>query len=136
MDTRHRWALGLAVAVGALAYTTCVLGLGRIAGWRLELAVGVGLVAALGTEAAAFIWRMGRPPRASSPACTGAEGMIGQPCTAVTVLGPEGSVRVHGEIWHARLADGDSAEAGAPLRVVAVEGLRLQVVQEQGHDRT
>jgi membrane-bound serine protease (ClpP class) len=135
MDTRHRWALGLAVVGGGVVYTACVLGLGRVAGWRVELAIGVGLVAALGIEAAAFIWRMGRPPCGSSPACTGAEGLVGQRCRAVTVLAPEGSVRVHGEIWHARLADGESAAPGAALRVVAVDGLRLQVAQERGRDR-
>lgn len=127
MDTRHRWALGLAVFGGAFVYTVCVVGLGRLAGWRLELAVGVGLVAALVVEAGAFLWRMGQPPRGGSPVCTGSEALVGEPCTAVTALTPEGSVRIHGELWHARLASGASVGRGAVLRVIAVDGLRLVV---------
>lgn len=130
MDTRHRWAFGLAVLGGAFAYSVCVVGLGRLAGWRIELAVGVGLVAALAVEAGAFLWRMGQPPRGGSPVCTGIEALMGQPCSAVTALTPDGSVQMHGELWHARLASGGSVDRGAVLRVIAVDGLCLVVDDE------
>ncbi len=56
---------------------------------------------------------------------TGAEGLVTQRGVARTDLDPEGKVFVHGELWRAR-ADGP-VTAGAPVEVVAVEGLMLEV---------
>jgi membrane-bound serine protease (ClpP class) len=56
---------------------------------------------------------------------TGSEGMIGEIGVARTLLGPEGTVFVHGEIWNA-VAKAPLAE-GARIRVAAVNGLRLMV---------
>jgi membrane-bound serine protease (ClpP class) len=56
---------------------------------------------------------------------TGAEGMVGQLGSAITALAPEGKVFVHGEYWDA--VSRIPAPAGAPVRVLAMEKLRLTV---------
>jgi membrane protein implicated in regulation of membrane protease activity len=61
-------------------------------------------------------------PRPPAAALLGAEGV------AQDALAPEGFVRVGAELWRARLAAGEApVAAGAPVRVVAVEGLTLRV---------
>ncbi len=60
---------------------------------------------------------------------TGTEGMVGETGSAITDLAPSGKVFVHGEYW-----DADSstpAPAGARVRVVAVNKLRLSVEPAQ-----
>jgi membrane-bound serine protease (ClpP class) len=62
------------------------------------------------------------------PVTTGKEGMIGAKAVALTPLLPEGRVRYGGEDWAAVLVDPSvSLDAGSEVRVVAVQGLRLQV---------
>jgi len=56
---------------------------------------------------------------------TGVEGMIGETGSAVTALSPAGKVFVHGEYWDA--VSSQPAAAGARIRVVAVERLKLTV---------
>jgi membrane-bound serine protease (ClpP class) len=56
---------------------------------------------------------------------TGASGMIGEIGVAHTALAPEGQVQVRGEYWDA-VADA-AIDAGAHVRVKAVEGLKLRV---------
>lgn len=56
---------------------------------------------------------------------TGVEGLAGEHGVARTDLDPEGKVFVHGELWRAR-ADAP-VSAGAPVEIVAVEGLKLEV---------
>jgi membrane-bound serine protease (ClpP class) len=58
-------------------------------------------------------------------ATTGEAGMLGQAGTAVTALGPEGWVRVQGELWDAVAPS--PVEAGERIVVASVEGLRLHV---------
>ncbi len=60
---------------------------------------------------------------------TGAEGMVGKRGVVIEACEPEGSVRVHGELWRARAEGG--ADAGAEVEVLAVEGLGL-VVERTG----
>jgi membrane-bound serine protease (ClpP class) len=63
-------------------------------------------------------------------ATTGREGLLGERGVARGDLAPRGKVFVHGEIWNA-VAQGLEADvslpAGAPVEVVAVEGLTLLV---------
>jgi membrane-bound serine protease (ClpP class) len=59
------------------------------------------------------------------PPATGMEAMTGATGVAQTPLHPTGTVFVRGEYWTAQ-AD-EPIEAGARVRVVAVEGLRLKV---------
>jgi len=56
---------------------------------------------------------------------TGAEGMIGETGTAVTLLAPTGKVMVHGEYWDATAKA--PVDAGARVRVTAIDKLRLTV---------
>ncbi|HVR38470.1 MAG TPA: NfeD family protein, partial [Thermoanaerobaculia bacterium] len=56
---------------------------------------------------------------------TGSEAMVGEIGIARTVVGPEGKVFVHGEIWNAS-AKGEIPE-GSRVRVSAVQGLRVVV---------
>ncbi len=56
---------------------------------------------------------------------TGAEGLVQEHGVARTDLDPEGKVFVHGELWRA-WADAP-VTAGAPVEIVAVQGLRLEV---------
>ncbi len=58
---------------------------------------------------------------------TGPEGLLGEVGLARSDLLPEGRVFVHGEIWNARSADGSAIPAGARVKVVRVEGLRVLV---------
>ena len=61
---------------------------------------------------------------------TGKEGMVGEVGTALTDIGPQGKVRVHGEIWQA--SSPQPIESGNRVRVVAVEGLNVRVTRENG----
>jgi membrane-bound serine protease (ClpP class) len=68
---------------------------------------------------------------------TGASAMLDELGYALTPIEPggTGSVRTHGEIWTA--SANERIEAGTPVRVTAVEGLRLQVAAERdGVDRS
>jgi membrane-bound serine protease (ClpP class) len=56
---------------------------------------------------------------------TGAAGMVGERGVARSPLSPAGRVFVHGELW-AAVAEAD-APAGAPIEVVAVDGMTLRV---------
>lgn len=56
---------------------------------------------------------------------TGAEGMVGQVGSAITSLAPDGKVFVHGEYWDA--VSRSPLPAGAPVRVVSMEKLKLTV---------
>jgi membrane-bound serine protease (ClpP class) len=56
----------------------------------------------------------------------GAEALVGATGTAYEALTPQGHIKLQGEIWRA-VAD-RAVPDGAPVRVVAVEGLTLRVV--------
>jgi len=58
----------------------------------------------------------------------GPSGLVGQLATVKERLAPEGQVQVYGEIWRA-VAEGEPVEAGAHVRVVAVNGLTLKVAR-------
>jgi membrane-bound serine protease (ClpP class) len=56
---------------------------------------------------------------------TGADGMVGEIGRAQTSLNPAGKVFVHGELWNA--VSSEPVEAGARVRIAALEGLSLRV---------
>ena len=60
-----------------------------------------------------------------APASLGAEGMIGEVGVAKGRLAPAGTVVVRGEYWTAESED--AVDAGEPVEVTGVEGLRLRV---------
>lgn len=59
------------------------------------------------------------------PKLGGADGMVGEVGEAVTRLGPDGKVFVHGEYWNARSLF--PVAQGAAVRVVRIKGLKLEV---------
>lgn len=72
----------------------------------------------------ALRWRS-RGPTAGLPAAPGEAGR------AVTPLDPVGVVQLHGESWTAESLSG-AVPAGAEVRVVSVDGVRLRVWSEEG----
>jgi membrane-bound serine protease (ClpP class) len=56
---------------------------------------------------------------------TGAEGLLGSTAEVIEACAPAGRVRLRGEIWHARC--GSSVQVGERVRVIAVDGLTLEV---------
>jgi membrane-bound serine protease (ClpP class) len=63
----------------------------------------------------------------SGPPAMGQETMIGKIGMVRQALAPSGSVHLGGEEWSAVAADGRTIEAGALVRVVGTDGLRLEV---------
>ena len=62
----------------------------------------------------------------------GREGMIGELGTADVAVDPDGVVTVRGARWRARTNRATPVEQGATVRVVAVEGIVLEVEPEEG----
>ena len=58
-------------------------------------------------------------------AAVGAEALIGRTARVVRTCRPEGYVRLDGELWQARCAEG--ADRGDDVQVTALEGLTLVV---------
>lgn len=85
------------------------------------------ILAAVGFSALFFLFAIGMGIRAQKlKPFTGAEGIAGEPGEAITDLAPEGSVRVHGEIWQAAARTG-SIPRGSHITVVSLHGLKLLV---------
>ncbi|MEE9187026.1 MAG: NfeD family protein, partial [Bacteroidota bacterium] len=59
---------------------------------------------------------------------TGTEGLVNEVGETITVLSPEGNVRIHGEIWAAVTEKGKIAKR-SKVRVLSVEKLRLKVTK-------
>ncbi|HEV8251163.1 MAG TPA: NfeD family protein [Gaiellaceae bacterium] len=60
-------------------------------------------------------------------AAVGAEALIGRTARVVRACRPLGYVRLDGELWEARCAEG--ADRGADVRVTALDGLTLIVTR-------
>ncbi len=65
----------------------------------------------------------------------GREGMVGELGTAEVAVAPDGVVRVRDALWRARTNRATPVPAGSAVRVVAVEGLLLEVEPEEGGAR-
>jgi membrane-bound serine protease (ClpP class) len=68
--------------------------------------------------------------RAPKRVQTGREALIGAVAVARTELAPGGLVVLQGELWSAESADG-VIPAGQRVRVLRVDGLRLEVGKEE-----
>jgi len=114
----------VAMALGSLMlYDATEIGF-RISWWVI--------VPTVGATAAVFLFVVTAGVRALMRRSTlGGPGMIGEVGVAREALAPAGQVAIHGEIWRA-VADGDAVDAGAPVRVVDVDGLTLKVVKADG----
>jgi membrane-bound serine protease (ClpP class) len=65
----------------------------------------------------------------------GREGMIGRMGQATTGIAPEGMVLLDGATWRARTNRATPIPSGEPVRVVAIDGLLLEVEPEVGGAR-
>jgi membrane-bound serine protease (ClpP class) len=122
----HGFAMMAGVAIGALGIFYLAQGLSyspspvtSVAELELFLVVVAGVVAGL-----YFRWILG-PIRHRSK-LTGPEALAGQVGVAVTVLKPEGEVRVAGIIWRAKSLSGE-IQKGESVRVKSIENLLLLV---------
>lgn len=92
-----------------------------------ELRVSLSLIlATVVTVTAIILFLVWNAVRAQTrPELAGVSAMIGEAGKAMTDMDPDGHVYVHGEIWSATATV--AIPAGAPVRVVNVEGLHLTV---------
>jgi membrane-bound serine protease (ClpP class) len=65
----------------------------------------------------------------------GRQSMIGEMGTALAAIEPEGTVEVRGAPWRARTNRATPIASGANVRVVAIDGLLLEVEPETGGAR-
>jgi len=87
------------------------------------------IVPMVGATAGLFLFVIAAGVRAlAGRQLLGPSGLVGQLATAKERLAPEGQVLVSGEIWRA-VAEGEPVDAGARVRVVAVDGLTLRVAK-------
>jgi len=95
-------------------------------GFRISWSV---ILPTVGLTAALFLFVLGAGIRAlARRPMLGAPGLIGETGVAREPLAPEGQVAIHGEIWRA-VVEGEAVDAGARVRVIAVDGLTLKVVK-------
>ena len=91
--------------------------------YRLSLSLVVGVTA---FTALFFVVGLGLAIRIQrKKPTTGSEGLVGDMGIVTAPLAPQGTVKVHGEIWRA-VADG-RIESGSRVRVKSVEGMMLTV---------
>ncbi len=93
------------------------------------------IVAATGGVAAFFLLAVSAAVKAQfRPVAMGQSTLIGKIGTVKSPLSPDGIVHVEGEEWTAVSATGETLPTGTAVRVVGVQGLRLQVapVEERG----
>ena len=97
--------------------------------WWIILLVVLGVVTfMLGAMTAMLRSRFSTPT-------VGRQGMIGEMGTAEADVNPEGMVRVRGTLWKARTNRSTPLARGAVIRVVAVDGMVLEVEPEVGGAR-
>lgn len=67
-----------------------------------------------------------------SASTIGRASLIGEAAEAATVINPEGTVRLRGALWRARVDRATPIEAGRGVKVVAIDGLVLEVEPDDG----
>ncbi len=112
--------------------TVCLIGgsLELFGGGRLPL-ISIALV--LATTLVVILAAMPSVVRSRFATPTiGRETMIGEMGTALAAVDPDGTVVVRGAPWRARTNRATPIEAGGAVRVVAIDGLLLEVEPETG----
>jgi membrane protein implicated in regulation of membrane protease activity len=109
-----------------VALTVAII-LAFFAPWPWNL---VAVLTGLGIESVELTWGL-RLARRWRPR-TGAEAMIGQTAEVVAPCNPTGQVRIQGELWEARCAQG--ADVGETVRIERLEGLTLVVAPTREPD--
>jgi membrane protein implicated in regulation of membrane protease activity len=107
-----------------VALTVAII-LAFFAPWPWNL---VAVLTGLGIESVELTWGL-RLARRWRPR-TGAEAMIGQTAEVVAPCHPTGQVRLQGELWEARCAQG--ADVGESVLIERLEGLTLVVTPTRG----
>ena len=117
-------------AFGLLLDEVVVAGLIIFVLWKLGVSIPSWAFILAGGFCAAAYWLMYRLLLTQGrKAFFGREGMVGLKGKTVTLLNPEGLVRVRGELWTA-VSQGGELVVGAEVVVVRLEGLRLDVVPQ------
>jgi len=88
------------------------------------VAVALGAIWDLADVVFWFRWSRRRRAR------VGAETLVGRTARVTRACTPEGQVQVDGELWRARCADAEGAQAGETVRILALDGLTLIVERE------
>jgi membrane protein implicated in regulation of membrane protease activity len=91
-------------------------------GWAVALVAGTATLEA--SQNAYWLWYSQR--RAAQ---VGAETLLGRVVEVAEECRPYGHVRVQGELWRARCAEG-AASSGERVRIVGRDGLTLEVKRE------
>jgi membrane-bound ClpP family serine protease len=120
----HAWFVPVPALVLAVLWAITVSRSHEATSWWLAALSATAAAIGLGVGSAALHVRLRIPP----PVRSGPHGESG---TTVTALTPVGVVRVAGETWTAKSLSG-SLPAGAPVHVVRVNGVRLDVWSEAG----
>jgi membrane protein implicated in regulation of membrane protease activity len=107
-----------------MALTVAII-LAFFAPWPWNL---IAVVGGVGVESVELVWGL-RLARRWRPQ-TGAEAMIGRTAEVVAACHPIGQVRVQGELWEARCAEG--ADVGQSVRIEELDGLTLVVAPTSG----
>jgi membrane-bound serine protease (ClpP class) len=138
-------ALAVDVQVGIPRFWTGLgLVLFAVASWTLFPSIDgatlrpswITLVTGIGGTALAFIVGMPSVVRTRFATPTiGREWMVGELATAVEAIDPEGIVRLSDATWRARTNRATPIPAGAVARVVAIDGITLEVEPEEGAAR-
>ena len=89
----------------------------------MKFLILVGIIALTITLGLAIVIALYRHKKA----CSGSIHVVGETGEVASALAPEGTVIVHGELWHARSGDGSILEARTRVRVVGVDGHLLVV---------
>jgi membrane-bound serine protease (ClpP class) len=101
---------------------------------RVKISPAVVLTVA-GVLGAFFVFALGAAVRGRHyPVVSGREALAEATGIALSDLAPSGQVRVRGEVWTA-VTQGEPISQGDAIRVVGVEGLRLQVVRQAADQR-
>jgi len=117
-------------AFGLLLDEVLIAGLILFVLWKLGVSIPFWAFIIAGVFCVAAYWLLYRLllPQ-SRKAAFGEEGMVGLKGKTVTLLNPEGLVRVRGVLWTA-VCQGGEVMVGAEVVVVGLEGLRLLVIPQ------
>jgi membrane-bound serine protease (ClpP class) len=96
--------------------------------WVLVLVIGGAIIFMLSAMTAMVRSRFSTPT-------IGREDLVGEMGNAEADVAPDGVVRIRDALWRARTNRATPIPAGAPVRVVAVEGVVLEVEPEEGGAR-
>lgn len=131
------YALLVGVGLASFSPGTALRGITSVAGYPVILfgailgiaSVGFGFSVAMYVEIRRYEVLRGplRTKTRYAQSTTGAEGMLGKCGVVQTDCAPEGTVRVHGELWRARALDPMPIHVGEAVLIRELEGLCLLV---------